>query len=385
MPPKAKPRETDKDLETQAADRPQRPLFAMLTASVEAQPVKDQATKTNGGRWGLNAGSLMITAVRGLNTKHDSYGAYAGAIRLVVDLSSATFAKKVMPALGEHWWDKIIGNWSNGEITAKGITADLKIYEARSEAEAAVIPEAIRAKALLDQGHPWQASIGAKPANGIADYEEIGEGEDVEVNGVTFTNDDPEMPLFVMRNGVVTEASICTFGADEDTGPLAASRRHGRLAASASQPTPKESSTMKYSLKVLLAAFAAHAGLVAEHVSAAQELPEDKQPTPEALQASIGAAVAKAELAAKDAEIAALKAAGLEKDKLIEAKGKAKGGVTAASATPPFQGDDGSDAPTSLHGAMVQLAGENPKLKGFSLRSAALKRWPELRKTVPAA
>lgn len=388
MPPKPKASDAGKNLGAPVeTERQPRPLYAALTATAAAAQANAEGKKTNGGRWSLNAGSLMVTSVWGLNMERDGWGEYAAPIRLVVDLASAKFAKPVMPALGEHWWDKIIGNWANCSLDGGRIAGDLTIYEARTPAEAAVLPECVRAKALLEQGHPWQASIGAYPEDGIDGYEEVPEGESIDVNGVKLTADDAEMPLYVMRKAVITEASICTFGADQNTGPLAASaRRRGQLAASANHPTTKTtgSAPMKYNLRAMLALFAAHAALAAEHVAAAQELPEDKQPTPEALQASIAAAVEKADAAAKLAEkdkrIAELEAAAAEKSKPVVKAG-------AAVVAPPFQGgsEEAGDAPATLHEAMAQLHGENEKLKGFALRAAALKRWPELRKTVPDA
>ncbi len=388
MPRKATAIEMEKG-QTALAERAPRPLYAMLRASVEAQPpMQGAAAKSNGGRWKLNAGSMMVTCVWGLNMVMGDWGPTPDPVRLVVDLGSARFDKPTMPALGEHWWDKIIGRWSGGAITDKGVDADLTIYEARTPAEAVVLPEAIRAKALLEQGHPWQASIGAYPEDGLDGYEEVESGDSVEVNGVTLAADDSEFPLYVMRKAVITEASICTFGADDETGPMAVSaRRRGRLAASASNPSPsKESPAMKYNLRAMLTMFAAHALLVAEHVAAAQELPEDKQPTQEVLQAQIADAVGKAELAAAKAEIAALKAAAEAKaketpTKVVKATGR-------GAPAPSFQGSAGEqegDAPPTLHQAMTQLNGEKPALKGFKLRAAALQRWPELRKTIPDA
>lgn len=395
MPPTAKSSKATVTLDADQAEQPERHLFAALSASAQVQkPAQGQTAKTNGGRWRLNAGSVMTTRVYGVNLQHDQYGSYYAPIRLVVDMATAKFAKPVMPALSDHWSNSVIGNWSNNSIEGGQIEGDLSLYEARTPAEAEVLPECVRVKALLEQGHPWQASIGAEPENGLEDYEEIPEGTSLEVNGSKVTADDPEMPTYVLRNAVISEASVCTFGADQNTGPLAAAlaRRHGRLAASAigTHPTrAKDSAAMKYNLRALLTMFAAHAALVAESVAAAQDMPEDKQPTPEALQASIKEKVHQVELADEKAKVAE-RDAEITRLKTEATAGKGKGGKVEASATeagkaPNFAGGtaegEGGDAPESLIKAMAQLSQENPKLKGLALRAAALKRWPEFRQS----
>jgi hypothetical protein len=347
-----------------------RQLRAQCQVMAEAiQPAEGAKPKTNGGRWRLNAGSEMQTRVWGVNMRGSGWDEYPEPIRLVIDLATAQFAKPVIPALSDHiTWSSAytIGNWSNPEVTAAGMTADLRIYEPANEVQATAMAEGVRVKAFMDQGHPWEASIGCEPVNGIDDYQLVRAGQSVQVNGKTFSGDG-DMPLYVLRNSRSHEASVVLFGADSDTGRVAAHRQPS---------TVSKEPTMTIKLSAMLAKYPDHKALVSELVAVALDLADDKRPTAEALDASIGVAVkdaiAKANLDALTAENVRLKAE-------LESKGGNKGEPPAggkviakktgsAEKPPAFTGgDDAGDAPESLFAGMKQLAAGGCELRGFKL------------------
>ncbi len=72
----------------------------------------------------------------------------------------------------------------------------------------AVSPLAVNVLKQADQGHRWQASIGAR----VLMAEEIPAGQPVEVNGQVFTG-----PVIVARRTVLRETSVLPMGADATT------------------------------------------------------------------------------------------------------------------------------------------------------------------------
>jgi hypothetical protein len=198
------------------------------------------------------------------------------------------------------------------------------------------------------------------------------------VNGRTEVGSDSvDCPLYILRRGVASEASVCLFGADADTGALAASR------STPIHPNPESSMERlnallarhgdKHAARIALALKAGQsddqiaatlsAAAESDHAAAITEL------TTKLTAATAALAEANAKLAAMDAKIKALQPATTEGD----------------PAVPATEGESKNAAPKTLHEGMAQLSRENPKLTGFPLRSAALKRWPALRSTVPKA
>ena len=278
-------------------------MYLMVPTTAPAPRVDEKTGATiRDGRWRLNAGSLMTLPVPGLND--DKNGA-PQPVNLIVDLEGVTFARSRVPALSGHDSSQIIGYWDTPDIVragsfCEGIEADLHFVIPRDDHEREIFREASRLKALSEQGVPLQVSVGIEPGPD-GEWEKVTDAS-VVVNGRTYMNDS-EYPLFILRNGRVFESSMCTFGADSET---------GRVAASKPTPVIKEH-TMSDRLKVLLSKHAeAHHGLIARCVA------KDES------DADIVQKIHSAELQAKDSEITKLQARLKASEDDIEAKAKAK-------------------------------------------------------------
>jgi hypothetical protein len=293
-----------------------------------------------------------------------------------------SFEAPEMPMLYEHQtWPGPIGRWSGMTVDASGITAAPNVYRPVDdhEREMPIFQQSAQVAALMDRKHPWQASI--KITGALEDYERVLPGQPVAVNGRTelASDDVDDPPLFILRRGVASEASVCLFGADADTGALAASRTN--------HPTTPESSMER--LKVLLARHGEkHAARIAVALSAGQTDDQIAASLSAAAESDHAAALAavntelattKAALAAANTQIAALNT---KLAALAPADDKAAGD---AETPPATEGESKNGAPKSVHEGMAQLSREGSKLTGFPLRSAVLKRWPTLRSTLPKA
>jgi len=321
------------------------------------------------GRWKLNAGNEMMVTVKGINGDKP--------IRLVVDLATVKAKNSKVHALFDHNLKNIIGYWDNFEFTAEGIFADLHLINPQSTAEGAVFPDVVRTRAMVRDGVPIQVSIGADSGEG-GEWEMI--AEKITLNGREYDGEG-EIPLIVLRNGEIFESSVVTFGADDET---------GRLAAKADLTSPlKEEPHMSDTLKVLLSKYAEkHHGLIARCVAEGNDEP--------AIQTRVHAAECDdltKQLGAAQEEIKALKAKlddyaqkGQEKQERETAEkvgaAKAKGSEKALSFTGTDEtktktGDDAKQ-PETLSQAMMVMAKADPTLKGFKLRVAARKQYPDV-------
>jgi hypothetical protein len=324
------------------------------------------------GRWKLNAGNEMMVKVDGVNG--------GKPIRLVVDLSTVKAKNNKIHALFDHNLKNIIGYWDNFEFTPEGIFADLHLIGPQSTSEAAVFPDVVRTRAMVRDGVPIQVSIGADSGD-VGEWEMV--AEKVNLNGREY-NGEGEIPLVVLRNGEIFESSVVTFGADDQT---------GRLAAKADFTTPlkKEGTHMSDTLKVLIGKYPEkHHGLIARCVAEGC----DEATIQQKVHASEDEDL-KAQLAAKDEEIKCLKAKlddyaqkGQEKqeretaEKVAAAAAKGKGSTKAIS----FTGTDDTKTktgeevaqPETLSQAMKVMAAADSTLKGFKLRAAARKQYPNV-------
>jgi hypothetical protein len=166
------------------------------------------------GVWALYTGGVVQTLIWGVSD---------GVIDLVVDLSTLTIAADVLPALADHYLP--VGRWSDLAVSDAGIVGRLHLFDAPAEGAPACehpyFTEAAALREALAQGLPWQASIGAEPdpARGGA-FERL--TAPALVNGRLVTPG--EAPCYVLRNSLLTEASVVLFGADRHTKRLAAAR-----------------------------------------------------------------------------------------------------------------------------------------------------------------
>lgn len=261
------------------------PTGAKLVAEV-ATMVEGTVNETRQGRWRLNAGSEMVVTVPGLNDDKP--------IRLVVELATVKPKNPKVIALADHCTDQVVGYWDKFMVGDHGVEADLHVITPQGPAEMAVLEHATRVGAMARAGVPVQVSVGAE-AGPDGKWERVKAGDTVKVNGREYTGDN-DIPLFILRNGQIYESSIVTFGADSETGRVAAKK-------TPSQPE----TTMSDKLKVLLGKYPEKFhGLVARCVA------EEKD------EAFITAKVHAAEIDERDKE---LKAA---KDKICELEDKLK-------------------------------------------------------------
>jgi hypothetical protein len=329
--------------------------------------------ENSAGRWRLNAGSEMILKVGNLND--------GNPIRVVLEVSSAKFAAKRIVALSEHEGRHVIGYWENpGFLGAAGsVEGDLHMVQPKSEMEAKVLAEAVRLNALIKANVPIQTSIGAEAGPDGA-FELVPDGEIVKMNGNEYVGGG-DMPLYILKGGLITEASVVTFGADAETGRLAAAK----------QPLPSTKETpMSDKLKALLGKFAEkHHGLVARCVTedldevaitnkvhAAESDEKDKQI--EALKASLASAEntildLKSKVKADDYNQG-------DKDKKSQQDATQKLQQMAAAKQPEHGEHKTETTPTTVSEAIKAAIASGRKERGFELRAALLRENPNLQR-----
>ena len=346
----------------------------------KADLIADSATMMPGtetpqkqGRWKLNAGSEMIVAVQGINKGEP--------IRLVLDLAACKPKNAKIHALSDHDNTKVIGYWDNFECVTGGIYADLHLVQPKDAVEAEVLPEAVRTNAMIRSGVPIQVSVGADAgANGTW---ELAEGK-VSVNGREYDGSG-DIPLYILRGGELFESSIVPFGADDQT---------GRLAAKKHQNPVNSETSMSDSLKVLLGKFAEkHHGLVARCVAegadeaaiTAKVHASDMDEKDKALKA------ASDKIAGLEAELAKCKAESEAKasdyaqrgNESQERESVQKMQLAAGSTQTVKFGSTDKDgkkveatSAKTMTEAMKVIAAAHPELKGFALRKAARAAFP---------
>jgi hypothetical protein len=340
-----------------------RTLLISETTCVE--PGKDPAESH--GKWRLNAGSEMTTIIEGLNG--------GKPVRLVVDLATIRPKNPKIQTLFDHDPNNVIGYWDSFTFSNEGVVANLHLMNPANEVEAAALPDVVRTRAMIRDGVPIQVSIGAD-AGENGSWEKV-EGK-IQLNGMEYDGSN-EPPLYVLRKGEIFESSIVTFGADARTGRLAAKQN-------TKFPSAKET-PMSDMLKVLLGKIPEkHHGLIARCVAGGDD------------EATIHSKIHAAESDEKDKQIEALKTQcadlqaklddyaqkGQEKQEKetaekVAAKGSTKG-VSFKGTDETKSKIDGEESPKieTLSQAMKVMAAKDPTLKGFKLRVAARKAYPDV-------
>lgn len=330
-------------------------------------------------RWRVNAGSEMIVTVAGVNDGPRG----PRPIRAVLDLSGVKLPTGRLIALADHDEKRPVGFWDNFQADGSGLYACPHLAKAENEMEAAALQDAVRLSALIRNGVPIQASVGVEPGPS-GSWELVPSGESITLNGRTYSGDG-ELPLFVLRGAELFETSIVTFGADSET---------GRVAARKETIPAKETAMAETPLKSLLAKFdQRHHGLVARCVAEGED------------DTKIAEKIHAADMADKDAQITKLQA-GVDKlrgfldqqgymvaddysvspaEKKEERQAVQHNAATAsrgAARGVTFAANDGGkkqDAePETLWSAMKLLGAKRPELKGFKLRAEAKRIYPNL-------
>lgn len=339
-----------------------------------------ETAATNAGRWMVYGGDEILLTVEGLSSEDAATGELQ-PIRVVVDLATLKPAKPTIIALRDHERKQPVGSWQDISISPAGIVQSLTLAQPSNPQSLVYVQEL---RDLLAAKTPLQASIGANPGPD-GHWELIPAGQTAVVNGRSFVGGG-DLPLYVLRAGVLTETSVVTFGADSTTGRIAAARTK--------EPSM---STVPDRLKKLLAAYpekrhAKIAKLVAEaakdDAAICAELDDDEEAEMKAAHEQLKKEndALKARCEAYEADMAALKK-GHEAEKgklateLAAAKAAIPGTVEAAAAAGAkdgvqFRASDEAGKPKTLTEAMKVVAAKDPKLTGFALRAAALREYP---------
>ncbi len=364
---------------------PNRPLVAQCRATVTAEAVVGAKPKSSGGRWRINAGNEMQMVVEGVNLQQASWGKYPAPIRCVIDLAQAAFDKPVIPAFYAHIESMYatVGNWSGATITAEGIVADLTAYVPRTQAEEEILGYATAVKALLDQGHPWEASVGAYSADGIDGWELVPPGNTIACNGRSFDGDG-DLPLYILRAARICEGSVVMYGADRDTGRIAAaaaaltSKETPMSQPAAAAPAPTANAIGADRIKTLRAAHPGHDAVVLAGLEAGKS---DAEICTAVKDAQIASLTARAEAA--ETKLAAVPAA---KPAPVVTAGKSETGEAAgAPGFSPASNTGTGTLTASKPAEFMRLRaeiGRETKLKGMALNEEVYARHPGLRPAV---
>lgn len=271
-----------------------------MIANVSPGRVGDGDPKSH-GRWRLNSGSEMLQAIKGVSAEEKDGS--LSPVRVVLDLASARFANDRITALSAHETGSkdIIGYWDRGDISSRGVEMDLHLIDTSDDSNKLLFQEAARLGALIKAGVPVEVSVSAEPAD-ASGWEKVEAGKSIQLNARNYSGDG-ELPLYVLRNARIYEASIVTFGADSQTGRVAATRNPPVM----KEKPMAETSLSKAGCEALQAKYPARKALVAalyiEHSGDA---------------AKVHDGVRAAEMDERDDEIKALKAAMAKQDEVIK-------------------------------------------------------------------
>jgi hypothetical protein len=302
------------------------------------------------GRWLVYGGGVMVPHLFGINGDEPA--------RIVVELSSLVIPPGRRVALADHSTYQVLGAWDGIAIEATGLTADLHLTRPATPDEAGPLSDVVRYAAHLRNGVPLQTSIGIS----CAAPELIRAGASVEVNGQTYRGDG-ELPLYVFRGAILDEISLVTFGADDTTRRIAATRTEptptsAKATAMSDEPTTDDTKPDA------MATMAAALGEVAKTCTAIMaKLSEISVPPPATTDDD----------KKKDGEAAAAAAAA--------AAASTTRGVTFASGAQGTPGAAG--APASIAEAMIQVRAAKPHLTGSGVRAEAERLYPALRLDTP--
>lgn len=318
-----------------------------LRARLEAPLVAADATA---GTWRISSGAEVRTSIAALNNGR--------LIRLVIDLATLRAAAASIPALIDHqdWMGTLVGAWDEIAI-AEAVTGKLRMLDVPAGQEA-LFGAVVQARTLVAQRIPLQASVGVAPdAARQGRYERLSAA--TQVNGrLIDPAADPDVPVYVLRNGLLEEASLVVFGADSATGRL---RR-----TDTDTSTPKDPTMSFDLLKALLAKHPENKSRVAELVAEGKDQAAIEGQL--ALEATAALAADRDDLKAK------LAAMTTERDEL---KAKlAKGAGKSQEMPGAGGGEDDQAVPKDLTAALSKHA---PELKGQGMEA----RIAFVRKTYP--
>jgi hypothetical protein len=316
-------------------------------------------------RWVLNSGAEMALAIHGISLIGED--GEPEAVRAVIDLSTFQAADATIIALRNHDRDKPLGSWSGLAVDPEaGFAGNLALAQPSSPTS---LPDAREIADLLAVKSPLQASVGMRPdwARG-GQWEKIPAGQSVQVNGRTVT-----------------------FGADSDTGRMAAAARRAN-----NQPSKGNSMS---DFKRLGEAIAKHDQK--HHGAIAQMLVKDPAISDEAIARAIEQADTTAKVTDLTGQLAAMetraKSAETERDTLKTKVGeqetaiaalKDPNGTAAAAAraaasgtkVPPTAGSGAGEAPKTQGEAQARLRkegfAEGKANRGMLIAVEARKRWP---------
>lgn len=140
-----------------------------------------------------DTGRFRMVAYTGKPMQHWLWG------NVIVDLAGLKLPAQKMPALRQHTSDRIVG--FSQKITKDGALVVEGVFSGVTE-------DGLEVGKLLEEGFPWQASIGI--GEGVTEF--VKEGQEVEVNGAKLRG-----PGTVFRKSVLNEVSFVTLGADRRT------------------------------------------------------------------------------------------------------------------------------------------------------------------------
>lgn len=155
---------------------------------------------------------------------------------VVIDLAGVEFAGEKLPVIYRHDSDEQLG-----ATTSRGI---IGVGERKTVKDTAVTGPAIIAewqftntqetargiKENLDNGFPFQVSIGAQPL----EMERVAENETAIVNGKEYKG-----ALLIARKSLIKELSVVVFGADRFTSTIKAQENGGITMSNIEKPVPE--------------------------------------------------------------------------------------------------------------------------------------------------
>ena len=155
---------------------------------------------------------------------------------VVIDLAGAEFAGETLPVIYRHDSDVLLGATTSRRILGIGETQAVKEKQVTG---AAIIAEwqftntqetARGIKENLDNGFPFQVSIGAQPL----EMERVAKNETAIVNGKEYKG-----ALLIARKSLIKELSVVVFGADRFTSTIKAQENGGITMSNIDNPVPE--------------------------------------------------------------------------------------------------------------------------------------------------
>lgn len=352
--------------------------FSVLAAAAAvADPSQSQPGTEAGGHWMAYNGGMMTAHMKKDDTTVEP-------VHLVVDLASLVVPNKVY-ALAEHerssW--AICGHWDSIAVDGS-LHASLTWYVATDD-DYFYYEEARKLAALARRGAPLQVSVGTTGG----EWELIPPGHTFTANGGEFTAPADGIPTYLQRGATLDEMSVVMFGADSNTGRIAASR----FAAQGAYPmthtndaTPNPVDDDNQAAATTATEDQAQAATDEQANDQAQanddaanteQAAASETKTDQQAEASEDAPSLEERLEKVEAQLAQATAANTELQGRLDAIASAPPTTTAAA---PAAGKGATAAaPTTRLQAQAAVAKETG-LKGLALAKACAKRFPDLYK-----